>query len=178
MQRIFLATMRFCLSAWVGMSIFFVTVVLDVLDSVITERFTKCNDPDVFLPPYFAYAFVLLGMGGMCAILGLWNARISLLRRYATLACVLAALGVAVLDYENVYQRIVEFLARPQMPAAEIVMLYGQSRLLKGAVLGLSIAAASMALWPVRSDSDETRNNAPPLPNLPHAGSGENPTRN
>jgi hypothetical protein len=88
MQRICLVVLRFSLSAWVGIAIYFFVVVLELLDSVLytfdPDRW-KYYHPEVLLPSYFGFAFVLLGTGGICAFLGLWNARISLFRRYATL---------------------------------------------------------------------------------------------
>lgn len=167
MQRNFLAIMRFCLSAWVGIAIFFVVVVLDVLDSALSDRLGKYNHPEVFLPPYFAFAFALLGTGAICAIGNLWNLRISLVRRYSALFFLSAALGVAVLDYSLIYRAIAAILEIPTaIPAAKFVELYADSRLLKGVVLALSLVTATLVLWPEHSGSlakEDSRHDQPTL---------------
>lgn len=159
MQRFCLAVLRFSLSAWVGIAVFFVVTVLDAMDAVLTsvqpDRIYTFNTT-FFLPPYFRNAYILLGTAFTCAFLGLWNVRTGLLRRYATLLFAFAALGIVVLDYAMAYRRLIEILAMPTaIPASEFVMLYRQSRLLKGVVLGVSIVAASLALWPEASESRE-----------------------
>lgn len=155
MQRFCLVVLRFSLSAWVGIAIYFFVVVLELLDSALTAvpPGLKYYHPEILLPSYFGFAFVLLGTGSICAFLGLWSARISLFRRYATLVFALTALGLAALDYAFVYRGLVALLAPMNSVAAgELVMLYQQSRLLKGAVLGFSIVAVSLAVCPEASE--------------------------
>jgi ribose/xylose/arabinose/galactoside ABC-type transport system permease subunit len=151
-QSLILAIMRFSLSAWVGMVTFFVLVVLDILDTALTDRLGRYNHPAEFLPYYFGFAFTLLGTASVCAVAGLWNSRINLMRRIATLLVVLGALGLASLDYAVVYRGIAMILATPNaILASKFVMLYEKSRLLKEVVLPVSVVAACLAIWPQAS---------------------------
>jgi hypothetical protein len=150
MHRLCLVCLRFCLSAWLGIAIFFVTVVHDLLDSVLTDRPGNFNHINRFLGPYFGFAFSLLGIALLCAVVGLWSAQIGLLRRCATLLFVLAAVALAAVDCAN-YRTLAGFLTTPTaIPAAQFVMVFQRSRPLKGAVLALSIVATGLAFWPDR----------------------------
>ena len=81
---------------------------------------------------------------------------------------VAVALGTAALDYGVVYRKIDKLLADEQIPASQFVMLYEKSRLLKGLVLGWSIAAASLAVWPVRSGAKNGNNAIHQVTELPN----------
>lgn len=153
MQRILLATLRSCLCAWVGIAMFFVVVVLKMMDSLLYDpppALNKLNHPTSVLPPYYGFAFLLLGLALLCGFASLWNARIGLLRRYATVLFVLVALGMVALDYTFIYRNLAVIFApgTTTIKPSEVVALYQLSRLLKGAILAVSILAAALAIWP------------------------------
>jgi hypothetical protein len=165
--RVFLTILRFSLSAWLGMALYFNLVVLDLLDTAVTERYTKYNDPMVFLPAYHGLALVLLGAALTGALAGFRNPRIGPVRKWVTFLFVLAAFAVALIDYTFVYRRIAGILKTPNaIPAAQMVDLYQRSRSLKETVLMLSAAATIVALWPARSANGESE----------HAGSEREPS--
>jgi hypothetical protein len=51
-------------------------------------------------------------------------------------------------DYATIYRELVAIFSATAIKASTVVTLYQVSRLLKGAVLGLSVLAASLAVWP------------------------------
>ena len=148
MQRVCLAVLRFCLCAWVGIAIFFVMVVINLRQSeLFADEEVKDNHPKVLFPLYYGFEFSLLGTALVCATSGLGNARIARRRRYAALLIILAAVAVAGWDYENVYQPLVEVMAtKPRPPSFR--SLHRLSESLNSAVLGLTLLAAAVALWP------------------------------
>ena len=155
MQRVCLAVLRFSLSAWVGIAIFFVMVILDLRHSELFDRSVKFNHPKVLFPLYYGFAFSLLGVAFVCALAGLWDATARAVLRCARVALVGAALGIAVVDYLFIYRPLADMLAVPEIPAARFVMYHEKSRLLNGAVLGASVLAAVTALWPEMSQKPE-----------------------
>ncbi len=165
MPRICLAFLRFSLCTWVGVSAFFVVAVLKVVDSILYDipPSNKFSHPTFFLPPYYGFAFPLLGAALLCAFAGLWNPRIGLLRRWATLLLVTLALGMVAVDYAIVYRDLVAIFGAPTIKAATVVTLYDFSRLLKRAVLGASVVAASLAVWPEKSGDLTARRPDPAL---------------
>ena len=156
MQRVCLAFLRFCLSAWVGTAIFFVMVVLELRHSRLFDDEVKFNHPKILFPLYYGFEFALLGPALVCASVGLGNARVPAGRRWATLAFVVVAAGVAVWDYVVVYRALVAMMATNVLPA-EFVQLHQQSRWLNEAALGVSLIAVVLALWP-EGDRPATRN--------------------
>jgi hypothetical protein len=148
MQRMVLAVLRFCLSAWVGIAIFFVMIVLDLRHSDLFDPAVKFNHPKVLFPLYYGFAFALLGLAFVSALAGLWSAACGRLLRCIRLAFVGAALGIALLDYLFVYRALAAMMDMQQIPPAQFVVLHEKSRLLNTFVVGLSALAAVAALWP------------------------------
>jgi hypothetical protein len=157
MQRVCLAILRFVLSAWVGIAIFFVTVLLGLRQSELFDRLSKFNHPKVLFPLYYGFEFALLGIAFLCALAGLWNAA-GVIRRYVLLALVGASFAVALLDYTVVYRGLVKILADPEaIPAAQFVARHQASRRLNEAMLAFSIAAAIVAHWPAAERAADSR---------------------
>lgn len=167
MQRIGLALLRFCLCTWLGVALFFFVAVLNVVESMVYDRppFSRFSYPTYFLPLYFGFAFMLLGVAFLCAFGGLWNARLGLLRRSAILLLVALALGMVAADYTIVYRNLAVMLAPGAggVSATKVVTLYDFSRLLKAAVMGVSFFAASFAVWPEMSGDSPARRPDPAL---------------
>jgi hypothetical protein len=157
MPRICLTILQFCLCAWVGVAMFFNVAVLGVLESLMYDRppFSKFSEPGYFLPPYFGLAFALLGLAFLCAFGNLWNARIGLLRRTAILLLVAVTLAMIAVDQLVVYRGLAESFApeTTAVNASAVVRLFQLCRLLKRSVLGLSVVAGAMAIWP-ENDAD------------------------
>ena len=163
MQRIFLALLRFALSAWVGIALFFVTVILSLRYSKLFTDPVKINHPKVLFPLYYGFAFTLLGIALFCAVAGVWNAAAGLIRRYILLALVGASFAVALLDYTVVYRDLVKILDDPEaIPAAQFIARHQASRRLNEALLALSIAAAITAHWPAAEERQTGRSSSPP----------------
>src|SRR5260370_9526344 len=114
MQRTCLATLRFALSAWVGIAVFFVTVLLGLRQSELFDRLSKFNHPKVLFPLYYGFEFALLGIAFVCPLAGLWKAAAGVTRRYVLPALVGASFAVALLDYTVVYRGLVKILADPE----------------------------------------------------------------
>ncbi len=147
MQRVCLAFLRFCLSAWVGIAIFFVMVVIDLRHSKLFDDEVKFNHPKILFPLYYGFEFALLGTALVCAGAGLGNAKIARGRRLTVLALVAAAGGIVIWDYTFVYRTLLEMMGANVVPA-DFVGLHQLSRRLNETVLGISIVAAILALWP------------------------------
>jgi hypothetical protein len=147
MQRVCLAFLRLCLSAWVGIAVFFVMVIIDLRHSKLFDDEVKFNHPKILFPLYYAFEFSLIGTALACAAAGLWNTRIARPRRIATLILVATAVAIAVWDYAVVYRTLAGMMTTNVLPA-EFVGLHQESRWLNGVVLGVSALAAILALWP------------------------------
>jgi hypothetical protein len=168
MQRIGLALLRFCLCTWVGVAIFFYVAVLSVVESMVydTPPLSRFSRPTYFLPYYFGFAFPLLGVAFLCAFGALWNARLGLFRRSTTLLLVALALGMVAADYTMVYRILVAMLSGPganQLVASKVLALYDFNLLLKATVMGISVVAASFAVWPEISGDLPARRPDPAL---------------
>ena len=165
MNRFCLASLRFCLCAWVGVAMFFVVSVLDVLDSLMNDRppINKFSHPDFFLPRYFGFAAAFLGAALLCAFVGLWNARVGLLRRWAIFLLVVLTVTLIAADRAFVYEGLVEMFGATQLKASTVVTLFQFSRLLKGGALAISFVAAFLALCPEKSADVAIRRNDPAL---------------
>src|SRR5215510_6286650 len=111
MRGVCLAFLRFCLSAWVGIDVFFVMVILGLRHSELFDRLSKFNHPKVLFPLYYGFEFALLGTALVCAVATVCSPTSGKMRRYALLACVAAACGLALVDYTIVYRKLVEMLA-------------------------------------------------------------------
>src|SRR5262245_50377955 len=114
MQRTCLAVLRSALSAWVGIAIFFVTVILSLRYSDLFTDPVKFNHPKVLFPLYYGFEFTLLGIALICAAVGLWSATAGVARRFALLGLVGASFTIALLDYTVVYRELVKILADPE----------------------------------------------------------------
>lgn len=157
MQRVCLACLRLCLSAWLGIAVFFVMVAISLHHSPHFEQAVRFNFPKVLFPLYYAWEFSVLGAALVCACAGMWNTRIGKARRGALLALLAAAVGLALFDYTTVYHQLVVMLATPtEISDAKFATLHETSRSLNKLVLGLTAVAAILALWP---EGDAKRGN-------------------
>ncbi len=157
MQRVCLATMRLCLSAWLGISVFFVMLTIGLHHSPHFPAPVKFDFPKVLFPLYYGFEFSLLGTAFGCACVGMWNGRVGKVRRLALLAFLFAGVGLALLDYLAVYRKLVVILSNPtEVPAMQFVESHETSRRLNMIVLALTTAATTIALWPEMLNKPES----------------------
>ncbi|HEY3967135.1 MAG TPA: hypothetical protein VGM05_21425 [Planctomycetaceae bacterium] len=157
MQRLLLSILRFCLSAWVGIAIFFVVLVIDLRQSELFTPETKFEHPKVLFPLYYAFEFVLLVPALACACAGLWNSNIGRGRRIAILQLLIVATALAAWDFGLIYQKLIEMMASSTSLPAEFHSLHRMSRWLNEAMLTACVAATVLASLPEKSRSDIIR---------------------
>ena len=87
------------------------------------------------------------------------------LARWATLLLVTAALGMVAADYAVIYRDLVVIFGpgATMINASRVVTLYQFSGLLKKAILGVSVVAATLAVWPERCSDLTARRHDPAL---------------
>jgi hypothetical protein len=153
MQRVCVAVLRFCLCAWAGIAVFFVMVVIDLRKSdLFPNDAVKDNHPKVLFPLYYGFEFSLLGTALLCATSGLANGRIAKRRRYAAWLMILAAICLAGWDFAIVYRPLLEMIGTQPRPP-NFRSLHQLSEYLNSAVLGMTLLAAVVALWPESSEN-------------------------
>jgi len=147
MHRTCLLLLRFCLSAWAGIAIFFVVEVIELRQSNLFGEETKFNHPKVLFPLYYGFEFALLGAAGLCAAMLLGSRELGRGRKLALLALVLGACALAVWDYGAIYRDLMTMMEATPLPSA-FHALHRLSRNFNGTILGLTVAGALVALWP------------------------------
>jgi hypothetical protein len=147
MPRICLAFLRFCLSAWVGIAVFFVVVVINLRQSELFPAQVKFDHPRILFPLYYSFEFALLGTALLCALGCVAHSHFSRGRKATLLVLLTAAVALAVWDFARIYQPLIAMMATKPLPA-EFDSLHRQSRWLNGAILALSFIAAWLALGP------------------------------
>jgi hypothetical protein len=151
MHRVCLFLLRFCLSAWVGIAIFFVTLVIDLRQSELFSDETKFEHPKVLFPVYYRFEWALLIPSFVCACASMWNENIGRGRRIALLQFVIIATALAAWDFGLIYQKLGEMMAAPPPLPVEFHSLHRASRWVNATVLAACGAAAVLALMPERS---------------------------
>jgi hypothetical protein len=154
MQRTFLSILRFCLSAWVGIAIFFVVLVIDLRQSRLFTPETKFEHPKVLFPLYYTFEFALLAPALVCGCAGLWNSNIGRGRRISILQLLIVATALAVWDFGLIYQKLIEMMSSSAPLPAEFHALHRMSRWLNEAMLTACAAAIVLALLPEKSRGD------------------------
>ena len=152
MQNWILAILRLALTSWVAISIFFVTLVVELRQWPYIPDDAKLEHPKVLFPIYYRFEFALLIPAAICGCAALWNNRLSRGRRIATLQLVIIALALAIWDYSLIYQRLVELMTVASTPfPPEFHALHKMSRRLNEAMVVASVVAGILALIPQRS---------------------------
>jgi hypothetical protein len=151
MPRICLAFLRFCLSAWVGIGVFFVVVVISLRQSELFTAQVKFDHPRVLFPLYYSFELMLLGTALLCSVACLAHPEFTRGRKATLLALVIAAVALAVWDFASIYQPLIAMMAKKPLPA-EFQALHSLSRWINGAVLVLSFIAAWLSLGAGKSD--------------------------
>src|SRR5258708_5004095 len=148
MQRVCLGILRFCLAAGVGIAVFFVMVVIDLRQSNLFAEETKFDHPKVLFPLYYGFELGLVGPALVCAVVGLWNARIGRARKLVLLQLVIVAAALALWDYGMIYRELLEMMDGPQPLPSTFHALHRLSRSLNTATVGAITMAAVLALIP------------------------------
>ncbi|HLJ12762.1 MAG TPA: hypothetical protein VKU82_16315 [Planctomycetaceae bacterium] len=155
MGRVCLAFLRFCLSAWVGIAIFFVMVVMDLRHSELFKPDAKFNHPKVLFPLYYGCEFSLLGTALVCACAAFKNELLGTGRKCALLALIATALSLAAWDYGLIYRAMISMMDSAPLPP-EFDGLHYLSRWLNGGVLAATGAAAIAALAPEKTGASQS----------------------
>lgn len=125
MRRFFLFVERLSLSAWLGMGIMFLTLLLSLRGSSLFSPETKDDHPRVLFPAYYTLEFLMLGPAAVAGLLarGIGTAHSAgsiqpgrHARPRWPLALTLVALGLALVDYFVIYRPLAEMLGRPPYP--------------------------------------------------------------
>src|SRR5882762_1012040 len=145
MPRICLAFLRFCLSAWVGIAVFFVLVVINLRQSELFPAQVKFDHPRILFPLYYSFEFALLGTALLCALGCIAHPYFSRGRKATLLGLLIAAVALAVWDFAWIYQPLIAMMATKPLPA-EFESLHQLSRWVNGGILALSFIAAWLAL--------------------------------
>ncbi len=168
MQRVCLALIRFCLSAWVGIAIFFVVLVIELRQSELFPEPIKFNHPKVLFPLYYVFEFGLLGCALAAAAICAFCAKAAVGKQRALVAIVLAGLVLAGCDYGFIYRPLVDMMQGAETGPAGLPLLppkfhelHRMSRWLNEGILALTALGALLSLG-IRSQagSDERRNQA------------------
>ena len=87
------------------------------------------------------------------------------MRRWATLLTVIAALGMVAVDYAAIYRELLVIFGpgATMIKASQVVVLYQLSGILKRVVLGVSLVAAIMTVWPETSGDSSVPSADPAL---------------
>jgi hypothetical protein len=160
MHRTCLMIMRFCLSAWAGIAIFFVVAVIELRQSNLFGEETKFNHPKVLFPLYYGFEFSLLGAAAICAMVLVGSRELGRRRKVTLLGLVLGACALAVWDYGPIYRELMAMMESTPLPPA-FHALHRLSRNFNGTILGLTVAAALVALWPTRPPAPPTAGASP-----------------
>ena len=155
MLRLCLAILRFCLSAWVGIAIFFVLLIIDLRQSSLFSPDTKFDHPKVLFPLYYRFELSLLVPALVCAIATMWNGTLGRGRRIAILLFLLLAAALVTWDLSTIYPRLDELLNMRTTPLPpEFHELHRMSRWLNQGMLTATAAAALLALIPTQPKTD------------------------
>ncbi|MSR58218.1 MAG: hypothetical protein EXS05_11145 [Planctomycetaceae bacterium] len=146
MSRLCLTLSRLCLTAWVGIGVFFVMALLRLRNPDLFSATALLNHPRVLFPLFYQFEFGLLGLALVVgAIARLQGAGRRTFQIGLWLAA--AALMLATVDYLWVYRPLSEMIERPVLPP-EFTQLHHRSRWINTAGLLIATAAACLALWP------------------------------
>lgn len=148
LARVCLLLSRLFLTAWVGIAIFFVMVILKLRNPELFNPTALLNHPRVLFPLFYQFEFGLLGLTLVTgAIARLFGAG----RRSFQVGLLLtaAALLLAMLDYQFVYRPLESMLEQPELPR-DFARLHHLSRWINSAGVGLTAVAACLLLWPER----------------------------
>ncbi len=148
MQQVCLGILRFCLAAWVGISLFFVVLVINLRQSDLFAEEIKLNHPRVLFPLYYACEMAILGPALACTFVGLRNSRVGRGRRYALAVLVSVALALAVWDYAMVYRDLLELMNGPLPLPPAFQSLHRLSRRLNEVIVTAVAIATVVALVP------------------------------
>jgi hypothetical protein len=152
MQRFAVFLSRFCVTAWVGVATFFVTIVVQLRGSPLFPEPIKLNHPKVLFPLFYSFEFGLLGTAAVAAVVA-WQFSPAKTTRSALLVGLLGlALAIGAVDWYAVYRPLSAMLESTVLPA-NFRAYHTASRWINTAELVISAAAGCVAVWPERHDS-------------------------
>ena len=156
MSRTCLAFLRFCLSAWVGIAVFFVLVVINLRQSKVFSDTALLEHPRILFPLYYSFEFALLGTALLCALGCIAHPNFSRGRKATLLGLLTAAVALAVWDFARIYQPLIAMMATKPLPV-EFDSLHRLSRWLNGGILAFSFIAAWLSLGADKPQPEASR---------------------
>lgn len=149
MRQLALVAARFCISAWVGVATFFVTVVIQLRGSPLFTDPIKLNHPKVLFPLFYGFEFGLLGVAFAGAAVGCVLSAARPHRDRLFLGLIVLALGIGIVDWYWIYRPLAVMLDSGVLPE-NFRAYHTASRWLNTAALGVAVVAAGIGLWPTR----------------------------
>lgn len=160
MGKLALAVARLALSAWVGAAVLFVITSVREVRHGGFDSATRDVLAAVRFPPYYAFGFVLVGIGLFGTAIAWQQGAIRRRRALAVLGLVAAALLLMVVDYVWVYSPLRETITPPgQTKPARFASLHAASEWINTVDVTLCLVAAALLNWPTlpATSPDEPR---------------------
>jgi hypothetical protein len=152
MSRVLILLARFALSAWVGAATLFVVNAVRQVTFPAFDTPTRNQLALLRFPPYYAFGFVLVGLG--CVALGVLTLVGCPPRRRLQVGLALsgASLMMMGVDYLWVYLPLEAMVTPPDRAVpAEFTALHHTSEAINTLHVGLALAAALVVCWPTPS---------------------------
>lgn len=152
MQSALLTTARFCLCAWVGAAVLFVTTGVREVTATECKYLNQSPVKDelvaVRFPAYYAFGFALLGVS-VAALALLGRSSLPRRRRRIVLTLTAAALVMMIADYVWIYRPLLEMITPPGRARPwQFVQYHDWSKYVNAADLGLCLIAAILISLP------------------------------
>ena len=156
MKSLALLVSRVCLAAWVGASIFFVLVLLDLRKSTLFDDATKNDHPKILFPLYYSCELSTMGIAIAGAAIARNHAGLNRRAYAAQIVTMCVALALAVVDYVYVYGPLTGMLSTtvrdPSFRTYHLLSVW-----LNISNLAFWTAASLIALWPLQTSSNPRR---------------------
>lgn len=154
MQRLCLTIARFALSAWIGGAALFVVTSIAEQRSTAFGSEVKNTLAALRFPAYYAFGFVLVGLGLVGGILGV-DRRSRRRGWIAIVGCLTVALILMVVDYVTIYSPLYAIVTDPSgVRDARFLELHRWSERINTVDVSLCLIAALVACWPQTSTSN------------------------
>jgi hypothetical protein len=151
LTRAFFTLSRLCITAWFGVSLFFVSIVIGLRGSPLFSDETKLRHPKVLFPLFYSFEFWLLGMAFVAGLMAYLRTASKLNAERVYLGLIGLALLVAAGDFFSVYVPLKAMLDMSTLPP-EFTTYHVLSRWVNTLGVLLCGAASILGLWPARSD--------------------------
>ena len=147
MKTVCLLIARLSLAGWIGAAALYVVTSVHEQTSPDIDSPTRDVLAAIRFPDYYAFGFGMTVVGLVCGFIALPK-----LRRMIFGLLMLCAIGLMVWDYFQVYQPLLALITPPGQPRTEeFTRLHNLSKYVNEADLSLSLIAAMLLCWPVKT---------------------------